>query len=60
MNKLLKQYVDEFGEYPPKLIMTSYGDNIYQQLLKDALEQHRPISKDEMERAYDGLKIDRC
>lgn len=59
MSELLKKYVEEFGEYPPKLKMTSYDDSIYQQLLKDALDEHYPISKDDMEQAYAGLKIDR-
>jgi len=60
MNKLLDQYLEEFGIYPPKLKMTSYDDDIYQQLLKDALEEHYPITNEDIERAYSGLKIDRA
>lgn len=59
MNKLLEQYLEKFEIYPPKLMMTSYDDDIYQQLLKDALEEGYPITKDDVEQAYAGLKIDR-
>lgn len=58
-NELLKKYYEEFEMIPPKLMMTYYDDDIYQQLLKDALEEHYPITNEDVEQAYAGLKIDR-
>lgn len=56
---LLEQYLELFDKYPPKLMMTSYDDEIYQQLLKDAIEEEYPITSEDVEQAYAGYKIDR-
>ena len=55
---LLKQYVKRFGTYPPKLKMTSYESNIYQNLLKQALETNKPIMPDILDEAFEGITID--
>lgn len=59
-NELLKKYYEKFGTIPGKLMMTSYEDEIFQQLLKDAIEEDIPITNEDVEQAYAGLKIDRA
>ena len=58
MKNLLEQYVERFGVHPPKLMMTRYEDDIYQELLKQALEDDLPITGDDVEDAYEGIGID--
>ena len=58
MKNLLDQYVERFGVHPPKLMMTSYEDDIYQKLLKDALDDDIMITKADVEEAYEDIAID--
>ena len=59
MSSLLNTYIEMFDEYPPKLMMTNYEDEIYQRLLEDAIEEGYPITKDDVEAAYENISIDR-
>ena len=58
-NELLRKYYEKFETIPSKLMMTSYDDEIFQQLLKDAIEDDIPITNEDIEQAYAGFKIDR-
>lgn len=58
MKNLLEEYVERFGVHPPKLMMTSYEDDIYQKLLQDALEDDIPITGEDVEEAYEDVAID--
>ena len=58
MKSLLEQYVDRFRTHPPKLMMTHYEDDEYQELLKQALEDDLPITGEEVEEAYKDIGID--
>ena len=58
MKNLLEQYVERFGVHPPKLIMTHYEDEIYQNLLQDALDDDIPITGADVEEAYEDIAID--
>lgn len=58
MSDLLKEYVKRFGTHPPKLMMTHYEDDIYQKLLKDALEDDILITGEDVEEAYEDIAID--
>jgi len=58
MNNLLNRYIQMFNEYPPKLMMTSYEDDVYQELLRDAINDSIPITKQDVEDAYEGYQID--
>ncbi len=58
MNNLLNRYVEIFGEYPFKLMMTNYEDDVYQELLRNAIEDGIPITKQDVEEAYEDYQID--
>ena len=58
MKSLLEQYLDRFEIYPPKLMMTHYEDEEYQELLKQALKKNKPITGKQVEKAYEGIQID--
>lgn len=55
---LLEQYYEKFGLYPPKLKMVSYDDEIYQQLMKDAIEDDLPITNEDVEEAFANYSYD--
>lgn len=58
MKNLLNSYLQLFDEYPPKLKMVSYENEIYQQLMGDAIEDGIPITKEDVERAFEDFKFD--
>ena len=47
MNQIIKEYFDEFGEFPPLIMTTTYEDEIYQKLMKKAIERGERITDDE-------------
>ena len=55
---LLEQYLKRFKFNPPKLRMTSYESPIYQNLLKQALENNQEITDEMVEEAFEGINID--
>lgn len=58
MNDLLEEYKKRFGYYPPKLMCTNYKNEIYQELMKQALEDDIPITGEDVEEAFEGIGID--
>ena len=56
-NNELKEYFDKFDELPYLPMMASYNDDIYQYLLSMALLRGKPLTEDEINKAYDN-KVD--
>lgn len=56
-NNELKEYFDKFDELPYLPMMASYNDDIYQYLLSMALLRGKPLTEEEINKAYDN-KID--
>ena len=59
MRDLLEEYKNRFGYYPPKLMCTNYKNEIYQDLMKQALEDDIPITKEDVEEAFKDIIIDK-
>lgn len=55
---LLDQYIKRFGEKPPKLMTTNYNNEIYQRLMKEALEDNIPITWEDVEEAFENTQYD--
>ena len=58
MNQIIKEYFDEFGEFPPLIMTTTYEDEIYQKLMKKAIERVERITDDELNEAFKNVKYD--
>lgn len=56
-NNELKEYFDKFDELPYLPMMASYNDDIYQYLLSMALLRGKPLTEEEINKAYDN-KVD--
>ena len=57
-DKLLEEYLDVFDEYPPLIQTINYDDEKYQELILNALKQKKPITADEVEKAFENEKYD--
>ena len=56
-NTELRAYFDKFDEFPYLPMMASYDDDIYQYLLTMAILREKPLTQEEIEKAYNN-KVD--
>lgn len=56
--KLIEDYIKEFGELPPQDEVISYYDELYQNLFKEALEKGEKITAEKLESVIDLNKYD--
>ena len=57
MSDLERKYLTMFGELPTLMMTMSYEDDIYQILMKEALENREPITDDKLNRYIERYNI---
>ena len=55
---LLDEYIDKFGEVPPKIITTNYEDDIYIKLMEIALHTGKKITMEQLSDEFDKVEYD--
>ena len=50
--QLMVQYVNKFGSLFPKMRMTTYDNEVYIRLMKDAIEEDLPITYEDIENEF--------
>lgn len=55
---ILKQYYMKFDEFPPKLMTVGYENEFYQKIMKEAIEENKPITTEILNTKSANLKYD--
>lgn len=56
--EIMAQYLEIFGDLPPRDIMISYDSDFYLDLIKKAIKTRKKITKEVFEKAIEGMPYD--